>query len=111
MLLESPFEEALPRLRDRIKAFNKAKGIKDALLMGYHETMTHAWLHLVDFTMREHGIAESSDAFVDAQPQLTKKQANRFFYSKERFCSREAKESFVEPDLAALPVSNKPRAW
>ena len=97
------FGEALIRLREGIQRFNALKGIVDGPGRGYHETMTQAWLRLVDFTMKQHGAADSADAFAENNPQLLEQRSMRFFYSRERFMSAEAKARFVEPDLAPLP--------
>src|SRR5204863_5727478 len=81
----------------------------DAIDRGYHETMTQAWMRLVHFTLQEFGPKESADAFLDEHTQLLSKRALRFFYSRERIVSAEAKHEFVEPDLARFPVSRQQR--
>ncbi|HLX94796.1 MAG TPA: hypothetical protein VKU37_03550 [Verrucomicrobiae bacterium] len=101
-------ETAAIKIRENIKAYNAAHNVEDTLLNGYHDTMTQAWLRLVHFTLCEYGPAENADAFFEQHPQLSQKQALRFFYSKERFTSPEAKAAFVPPDLAPLPESRKP---
>src|SRR5580658_3819133 len=106
-LCRYPFETAMTRIREKIKAFNAAKKVPDALLSGYHETMTQAWLRLVYFTLCEYGPAESAEAFYEANPQLSQKKTLRFFYTKERFTSPEAKAGFLEPDLTPFPKSKK----
>ena len=104
-LRDHPLEAVFGLLHKGIRAFNEANGIEDQLLSGYHETMTRAWATLVDFTMKQHGAGENSEAFLDAQPQLCVKSLLRFYYSKEHFCSWEAKREFAEPDLAQFPVA------
>lgn len=103
ILRNHSFDEALIRLRRGIKAYNAANNVGEGLTMGYHETMTHAFLHLIHTTINVHGAAETADKFCDEQPQLLQKRALRFFYSKDRIISVEAKANFVEPDLAPLP--------
>ena len=49
-LRNHPFPEALARMRAGIKAYNTVHRVPDTELSGYHETMTQAWLRLVDFT-------------------------------------------------------------
>lgn len=102
-LLRVPFPEALDRLRTGIKAYNAAHGIQNTPTGGYHETMTQVWLQLVYTTLRQFGPAETADAFFDAQSQLSSKRTPLLFYSRDRIMSAEAKRTFVEPDLAALP--------
>lgn len=106
-LRRHPLETATVKIRERIQAYNAAHNVPDTLLSGYHETMTQAWLRLVYFTLCEYGPAENADAFIEEHPQLSQKKALRFFYSKERFTSPEAKAAFVEPDLTPLPHSKK----
>jgi hypothetical protein len=102
-LLRFPFDEALRRIRENIRALNAAHGVVDSPTRGYHETMTHAWLQLVHTTLRQFGPAESSDAFLDAQTQLCDKRTLLLFYSRDHIMSAEAKATFVPPDLAPLP--------
>jgi predicted enzyme related to lactoylglutathione lyase len=97
--------EAGQHVADGIRAYNAAHQIADTPTSGYHETMTQAWLRLVDFVLRQYGPAESADDFFDAHPELWQSKTLRLFYSREQFMSAEAKTRFVEPDLAPLPVS------
>ena len=106
-LRELPFDQALTKVRENIQRYNAATNTPETLERGYHETMTVAWLRLVDFTLREYGPAESADAFLDAQEQLLNRRALRFFYSGELLISRQAKAEFVEPDLTPFPISAK----
>ena len=99
-----PFDEAMDRIRVGIKAYNAANDVPEGPNVGYHETMTAAWVRLIDFCIKSYGPYDSADAFFDDQPQLCKKQVLRFFYSKQRFMSPEAKTSFLEPDITPLPV-------
>jgi|ERR1041385_6433418 hypothetical protein len=101
------FEEAVERIRSGIQALNASHKVPDALDRGYHETMTQAWMRLVHCTLQEFGPKESADAFLDEHTHLLSKRALRFFYSRARIMSPEAKHGFVEPDLAALPVSKR----
>lgn len=97
------FYEAANRIRASIKAHNLVWGLGDSPTSGYHETMTIAWLRLVDMILREYGPEESSDVFADAHPELLQKKVLRLFYSKDAFSQVKAKSEFVEPDLAPLP--------
>lgn len=100
-------DEAAAWIRNGIKSHNEAHNIKDSPTSGYHETMTQAWLRLVDVILREYGPADNADAFFEQHPELSQKKTLRLFYSCERFMSAQAKVSFVEPDLAPLPVSRR----
>jgi hypothetical protein len=81
--------------------------VPESLTSGYHETMTQAWMRLVDLTLREFGPGECADAFVDKQTQLLSKRAVLFFYSRDYIMSAEAKSQFVQPDLTPFPQSRK----
>ncbi len=95
--------EATLRMRRGIKALNEAHGTPEAIDRGYHETLTVAWLRVLDAMMRAHGAGEGPQEFLDAQPYLLNRLLLRLFYSRDRIMSAEAKRGFVEPDLAALP--------
>jgi hypothetical protein len=98
-----PFDEALVRARENIKRYNAATNTPETLERGYHETITVAWMRLVQFTLEEYGPAPSADEFLEAQEQLLNRKALRFFYSRDRIISWKAKAEFVEPDLSPLP--------
>lgn len=102
------FEEALRRLRFGIRSYNAFHNIADLPTSGYHETMTCAWLQLVNTTLCQFGPAASADTFFDRQTQLNEKRALLLFYSRDLIMSPEAKCSFVPPDLAPLPQPLNP---
>jgi hypothetical protein len=108
-LRQLPLDQAIARIRQGIKAHNAAQGVKESPTSGYHETMTQAWLRLVDVTLKEYGAAENADAFYERNPQLWQTKTLRLFYSKELFMSPRAKGEFVQPDMASLPVSGNTR--
>jgi hypothetical protein len=109
-LLHLPYSQALDKARANIKRYNAATNTPETLERGYHETMTVAWMRLVEFTLREYGPAASADEFLKAQEHLLNRKALRFFYSRERLISWQAKAEFVEPDLTPLPRSAKEMA-
>jgi hypothetical protein len=100
-------EEAIEQIRTAIKRFNAAHQVPEALDRGYHETITQAWMRLVHFALCEYGAAESADAFFDDHPQLWQMKVLRFFYSKQRIMSAEAKAEFVAPDILELPKTRQ----
>jgi hypothetical protein len=102
-----PFDAAMDCVRERIKAHNAAHHLPDLPTSGYHETMTQAWMRLVELTLCEYGPAETGDRFFELNPQLSQKKVLRLFYSRDVFMSPRAKIEFVEPDLAPLPRSLK----
>ena len=100
------FEKALRAVRKDIKAYNKAQNTPETNTSGYHETITRAFLQLIDVTrvaFAEANPVADSNEFCDAHPQLMCRQVLRLFYSSSRIMTPEAKHSFVEPDLATLP--------
>ena len=102
-----PFAQAVERMRAGIKAYNQHHQSKSTASSGYHETITQGWMRLVYLTLSEFGPAETSDAFVDQHTQLLSTRALLFFYSRDRLMSAEAKEQFIQPDLAPFPQSKK----
>lgn len=106
-LCRYPFEKAMIRMREKIKAYNIIHNVPDLPTRGYHETMTQAWMRLVHLTLCEYGPAETADGFYEQNPQLSEKKILRLFYSRDLFMSSRAKVEFVEPDLAPLPLSQK----
>jgi hypothetical protein len=99
------FDVALDKIRAGIRAHNSAHGIANTPTSGYHETMTVAWLRLVEMVLREYGPSGDGEAFCQDHPELLEKKTLRLFYSRARFMSIEAKSRFVEPDLTPLPTS------
>jgi GNAT superfamily N-acetyltransferase len=100
-------EEACQRIAKGICSYNAANKIVDTPTSGYHETMTQAWVRLVDFAIKQYGMAKTADEFFDGHPELWQFKTLRLFYSRERFMSAEAKANFVEPDLTAFPRSQQ----
>lgn len=99
-----PFEEALDRLRSGIRALNRANGVQGTPTSGYHETVTVAWARVIAAAIAADS-APDFDAFAKLHAGLLNKQLLRSYYSKERLLSPEARSSFVEPDIEALPVT------
>ncbi|HZW11007.1 MAG TPA: hypothetical protein VFF69_13980 [Phycisphaerales bacterium] len=104
-LREHGLAGAIERMRRGIQAFNAAAGVADTPTSGYHETLTVAWLRVIDTMMRIHGPGAGPDEFLESQPYLLNRLLLRLFYSRPRIMSEEAKKAFVEPDLAPLPAA------
>ncbi len=105
-LERNSFADALSRIRDGIKKFNAAHDVPDGPLMGYNETTTVAFVHLVAATMAayaEYCPVASADEFCDQDSQLMSRHILRLFYSPKRRSHPDAKERFIKPDLAELP--------
>ncbi len=102
--------DALARLRSGIRALNDVHGVQDRLDRGYHETITHAFLLLVRGACAQSAPLRSSEEFCERYPELLDKGILLRFYSKERLFSRAAKQTYVAPDLAPLPVHESSEA-
>lgn len=99
-------EGGIERVRAGIKAYNAANGVPEGPLMGYNETTTVAFAHIVYAVMRayeETHPVDGGEAFCDMHPQLMSKHVLRLFYSPQQRVLPEAKAVFVQPDLAPLP--------
>ncbi|HEX5139166.1 MAG TPA: hypothetical protein VFY93_19520 [Planctomycetota bacterium] len=99
---------ATERMRAGIRRFNASKGLEDSLDRGYHETLTVAWLRIVDAVMRVHGAEADATAFLGKHTQLHSKALLRLYYTRDRILSWDAKRRFVEPDLAPFPRAPEP---
>ena len=108
-LRRSPLPEAMERIREGIKRFNAAHQVPETIDRGYHETMTHAWMRLVYFTLQEYGPCETADEFCDQHPELSQMKVLRFFYSRQLLMSARAKAEYVEPDITPLPLERSAR--
>jgi hypothetical protein len=103
-LTRFPVDAAIERVRSGIQAYNTAHNVPEALERGYHETITVAFMRLIDARRNHEATATSFDAFCSAHPDLLDKRVLLQFYSRERITSAEAKRTFIEPDLCPLPV-------
>lgn len=95
-------DEAHLRLRAGIIRLNQRHGLVETSARGYFETLTRAWLHLVDDARRRTGAADSR-ACLAAASELFDRALPLRHYSKERLGSVQARSVFVTPDLAPLP--------
>ena len=95
-----PLEEAIVKVRAGLQALAVAWGAPtDELEKGYHETVTQAWVRLVEVRLRDGGEAENAEAFCEREAQLMEKNCLELFYSRERLFTWTAKREYVEPDL------------
>lgn len=99
-LIHYPPEEAINCIRDRIKKYNAARGIKTTKDSGYHETITLFWLRIIIHFL----VAEVENySILDITNKLINKYANPRlpleYYSQDLLMSWEARISWIEPDL------------
>jgi hypothetical protein len=82
----------------RIRGFAEALGAPGK----YHDTLTVAWARVV--AHRALGSdAPSFERFLEAHPQLRRRDLLSAHYSRELLFSSAARAAFVEPDLTPLP--------
>jgi hypothetical protein len=98
-------ETALARLRDGIRALNAAHGTVDSDTRGYHETITRAYVRLLDDFLRGRPPGEPLDASVAAMlaGPLSAREVLLRHYSRPVLFSTAARRGWVEPDLEPLP--------
>ena len=90
-------------MRDALKAFIEHNGVD---ISKYHETITRAWILAVRHFMGTTSSTESSDAFIEQNPEMLDAKIMMTHYSAEVLFSNEARAKFVEPDLDPIPRYN-----
>jgi transposase len=89
-------ETAMDRMRSSLKRFAAHHSVPKL----YHETLTRFWLLQVDQRLdRSKCLKESVRAI---QEKLSDKNLAFEYYSRERMDSKEARETWLEPDLREL---------
>ncbi len=97
-LRKFPFDEALVKVRDGIRRYNRACGSGD----GYSETVTRLYLKLVRARL-DRAAGASLAAIADELARTHPMAWVRERYSPELLASRAAIDGWVEPDRAPLP--------
>jgi hypothetical protein len=94
------FAEALHIAREKIDSYNQKVGAN----VGYHETITRAFLHLIS-SRKQETPCTSFEEFKTRNADLfeTKLKVLFQYYSNEVLWSPQSKTIFVEPDLKPLP--------
>jgi len=92
-LYASDLETAMDRMRSSLKRFASHHGVAGL----YHETLTRFWLLQVEQRLDRRQCLE--DSVRKAQEQLSDKNLAFEYYSRERIESKEARETWLEPDL------------
>jgi hypothetical protein len=94
---------AMEKMRGCIQRYNESVGGKNTETSGYHETITMAWIKLLDGLLREVGMIERADfARIAVERFAGDKEIFRRYYSFDLVGSVEARRSWVEPTLAAF---------
>src|SRR5690242_9236686 len=105
LLLRRPDIDLDKELPDLIRRYNESVGGVNSDTEGYHETITRVFLRGVRVFLSE---ADTSEPLHELVNELLLSPMGRRdwplrFYSRERLLSVEARLSFIEPDLRALP--------
>jgi hypothetical protein len=100
-LRRRPLEEVIPIVRQAIQRYNTSLGNTE----GYHETITLAFLVLIDDRIDRASSEETFASFSQSHPSLLDRKMSALLehYSREVLFSREATRQFVEPDRVPLP--------
>jgi len=109
-LHSSSYDEVLPLIRTRIRAFNLSVGGQNTPTSGYHETLTRFWLRIVEALLHEHQPATSLEAARLAVATYGEQRAlHQDYYSVDVVKDSAARLGWREPDLLPLPRVLEPR--
>lgn len=98
-LRERGFDAGLERVRGLIQRYAAALGATGK----YHETLTRAWVELVQSALESTPAAASFDAFLAERPELRDAKLLERYYRKETLDSATARAGWVAPDVTPLP--------
>ena len=97
-------ETALATLRVGIRRLNDSHGTVNSAHSGYHETITAAYVQLIDVFLATFGASvpfgERLAALVESP--LSDRSILLRYWSRERLMSPEARATWLAPDLAPL---------
>ena len=105
LLLRRPDLDLDAKLPDIIRGYNESVGGVNSDTEGYHETITRTFLHGVRLFLAESDTGEPLHKLVNGLllTPMGRRDWPMRFYSAARLFSVEARRTFVEPDLGALP--------
>lgn len=102
-----PRAEATDRLRRGIQRYNACQGNG----VGYHETITLAWIAVVTRFLADCDFGQSQAALtLGLLERCGDKLYLQRFYSRGVLMSDEARRTWVPPDLAPFEADSRPRA-
>jgi hypothetical protein len=99
-LCEHSVDAAAAKMRASLLAFLNHLGVGAAK---YHETVTRSWILAVNHFMALSEPCRSSAEFASRNPQLLDSRIMLTHYSAEVLFSPMARQSFVTPDIQAIP--------
>lgn len=101
-VLHYPPDEALNRLRHRIRVYNEASGVANTDRGGYHETVTRFFVTALGEFLAAHPPEQRELPDLVAallSSPLADKEFPLRYYSRELLFSVQARREWVEPDL------------
>jgi hypothetical protein len=102
--LQYPLPAAVQKIRQGIKAYNVSVGGQNTDSTGYHETITLFYIKTISAYIISKGVTEFAGGQVELlvqQPFIAKDYALQF-YSKALLTSKEARKTWMQPDLKPL---------
>jgi hypothetical protein len=94
---------AIDRMRTCVKRYNESVGGKNTETSGYHETITVAWIKLLDALLRESGeMQRAAFARLAVERFAGDREIFRRYYAFDLVSSVEARRNWVPPTLAAF---------
>ena len=100
-------ETALASLRAGIRRLNDSHGTVNSAHSGYHETITAAYVRLIDLFLATFAAGVPFDerlAALGASPLGDDRSILLRYWSRERLMSPEARSAWLAPDLAPLAL-------
>ena len=95
--------EATRLIRDGIRRYNLARGVRQTRTGGYHETITLFYVRAIRRYIESAGASRTFDELLDRLMEACGAKSFPFeYYSRERLLSWEARTGWLEPDLKPL---------
>jgi hypothetical protein len=95
-----PREQAREAMRRSIRHVARAHDAPDR----YHETLTLAWMEVVDLHREPGTCGESFDRFIEHNERLLDRHLLEHHYSADLLNSGRARREYVAPDLQPFPA-------
>jgi hypothetical protein len=98
--------EAIARMRLCVRRYNESVGGKNTETSGYHETITVAWIKLLNKLLeRSKPIGRAEFAVLAVEHFREQKNIFSRYYDFDLVASKEARRSWVAPTLQPLELS------
>ncbi|MBN9502304.1 MAG: hypothetical protein BGO01_13345 [Armatimonadetes bacterium 55-13] len=93
----------LDDIRTGIQRLNEANGVETTPMMGYHESITRFWAHMIQHRLNSAPTLSRLQAVNDVLTAFADKGFIFQYYTYDRITSVEARYGWVTPDLQPLP--------